>query len=113
MAESTQEPAFVLPESYAALRLRGLTPGQIRGPGWRRTSRGFHVPARTVEAPLQRVANAAARLPAGGAVGTWGAALLHGVQWCDGYAPDGRTPLPVMLFTGPEAHVRALGCRVS
>ncbi|HWL98599.1 MAG TPA: hypothetical protein VNP20_14715 [Nocardioidaceae bacterium] len=38
---------------------------------------------------------------------------MHGVQWCDGYASDGRTPLPVMLFTGPDAHVRPLGCRVS
>jgi hypothetical protein len=106
-------PRFVLPESYAALRARGVTPGEIRGPRWQRTSRGFYVPAGTPDSPWQRVANAGVRLPGAGAVGTWAAAGLHGVEWCDGFGPDGRTPLPITLYVGQEGHIRGLGCEVS
>ncbi len=85
----------------------GLTPGQARGPGWRRTGSDLYVPATVDRAvPQQRVIEEAARLPTGGAVTGWAAALLAGAAWFDGLAPDGRTPLPVQLAVGPRGGVR-------
>ncbi len=85
----------------------GLTPGQARGPGWRRTGSDLYVPASVDRAvPQQRVVEEAARLPTGGAVTGWAAALLAGAAWFDGLAPDGRTPLPVQVAVGPRGGVR-------
>ncbi|HYH33530.1 MAG TPA: hypothetical protein VD814_00115 [Nocardioides sp.] len=77
---------------------RGPTPGQARGPGWRQTSWGFHVPSwvdRSV--PEQRIVEAAAVLPAYGGVTGWAALRWWGGVWFDGLAVDGVTELPVVL----------------
>jgi very-short-patch-repair endonuclease len=57
-------------------------------------------------APLQRVAEQAARLPPGGAVTGWAAGALLGASYLDGLAPDGRTRLPVPLALGATGNIR-------
>ncbi|WP_121254960.1 hypothetical protein [Nocardioides ferulae] len=85
----------------------GPSPAQARGWRWRRIGPGLYVPA-TADgtAPEQRAAEAAARLPVGGAVGGWAACRLHGAAFFDGLAPDGRTVLPVPLVLGPAGNIR-------
>jgi hypothetical protein len=88
----------------------GPTPGQARGPGWRKTGHGLYVPARiTDESPEQRIVEQAARLPPGGAVTGWAGGRLFGAAFLDGLQPDGRTRLPVPLAIGPRGNIRADG----
>lgn len=85
----------------------GLTPDQARGPRWRRTGSALYVPADVdPDQAQQRVIEAAARLPADGAVTGWAAGLLAGAAWLDGLESDGRTPLPVELAVGHRGGVR-------
>ena len=75
----------------------GPTPGQSRGPGWRRTSWGLHVPADVGDDLVeQRIVEAAARLRTGAVTG-WAALRLHRGGYFDGLDRDGRTRLPVDL----------------
>lgn len=81
--------------------LAGPTPGQARGPSWRRTTAGMAVPAHVDAArPEQRIVEEAARVRECGAVTGWAALRLHGATFFDGLGPDGRTPLPVPLVEG-------------
>lgn len=84
----------------------GPTSKQARGRRWRRTSRGLYVPAAVDPTPEQRIAEAAAVLPAFGGVTGWAALRWQGAHWFGGLAPDGRTPLPVVLATS-EADIRS------
>ena len=80
--------------------IAGPTPGQARGPHWRRTSAGLFVPADVVDDMVeQRIIEAAARLRTGAVTG-WAALRLHGGGYFDGLARDGRTRRPVALATG-------------
>lgn len=72
----------------------GPTRRQAAGDGWRRTSRGFYVPADVRPTPLQRVAEAGALLPAGVAVTGWAALCWRRARWHTGTRADG-TPQPV------------------
>lgn len=84
----------------ADLLASGVTPGQLRGPRWQRTSHGRYLPDGVdAGACLQRILDAALRLPASGAIGGWASARAHGVEECDGLDMDGRTRLdvPVVL----------------
>jgi hypothetical protein len=82
--------------------MTGPTPGQARGAAWRRTSRGFYVPADAPShLPEQRILEQSVRLPANGAVTGWAGCRLHGAAFFDGIEPDGRTPMPVPLAVGP------------
>jgi hypothetical protein len=78
---------------------RGPTPGQARGPAWRRTGYGFYVPA-WVDATLveQRILEAGALLPGYGAVTGWAALRWLGGTWFTGVRADG-TALPISLAT--------------
>lgn len=79
----------------------GPTPGQARGPHWRRTSRGLYVPAvASRDVPEQWILEQAARLRPGGAVTGWASLRLHGANFFDGRAGDGRTRLLVALNPG-------------
>jgi hypothetical protein len=100
-------PAIVRPVPVDPAGVSGPTRGQARGPGWRQSSRGFHVPA-AVDASLpgQRVAEQAMRLPSGGALTGWASLHLHGATYVDGLAPDGRTLLRVPLAIGRAGHIR-------
>ncbi|MGN6575401.1 MAG: hypothetical protein ACTHKG_06920 [Nocardioides sp.] len=87
--------------------LTGPTRGQAQGPGWRQSSRGFHVPTRVdPTAPAQRAAEAAVRLPAAGALTGWASLHLQGAGYLDGVRPDGRTRLPVPLALGRRGNIR-------
>lgn len=86
----------------------GPTPGQARGPGWRRSSRGLYVPS-VVDGriPEQRILEQSMRLT-GGAVTGWASGRMHGAAFFDGLRRDGRTPLPVPLNCGPLHQIRRL-----
>lgn len=86
----------------------GPTPDQAKGPGWRRTSRGWYVPASVSdELPEQRIVEQAARLPPAGAVTGWAGCRLHRVNLLDGLEDDGRTRRPVPLLVGSGGRIRA------
>lgn len=83
---------------------KGPTPGQARGPNWRRTSPGLYVPADAeFDQPTQRIVEAAALLPPGGAVSGWASLHLAGARYFDGRLP--ATELPVLLALGPRGHL--------
>lgn len=85
------------------LLARGVSPASLRGPRWRRTSTGFYRPAAAGAVPVtptQRILDAVPLIPAGGALGGWAAAYVHGVDWLDGLAAQGATTsVPVILGT--------------
>lgn len=92
----------------------GPTRGQAAGAGWRRTSKGLYVPVTAPDCVGQRIIEAAARLPAGGAVTGWAALRLRGASYFDGLDPDGRTVQPVALVPGAEGSLRSdAGVRIS
>ncbi|WP_439936805.1 hypothetical protein ACS3YM_12770 [Nocardia sp. N13] len=64
--------------------LTGPTRGQARGPGWRRTSQGLHVPSSVEPTPDQRIVEAAAVLRKDEAVTGWAALRWLGGAWFDG-----------------------------
>lgn len=81
---------------------RGPTRGQAKGPYWRCTSHGFYVPTEVDDSvPEQRILEMSVLLPAGGVVTGWASLRLHGGNFFDGLAPDGRTRMPVPLTSGP------------
>lgn len=85
----------------AELLASGVTPGELRGPQWQRISHGRYLPCDVdAGACLQRILDAALRLPAGGAVGGWASTRVHGVEECDGLGMDGRTRLDVPVVLG-------------
>lgn len=82
--------------------VNGPTPGQARGPRWRKTTHGLYVPAAVdADVPEQRILEQSARLHEGGAVTGWASLRLHGGTFFDGLGGDGRTRLPVPLNPGP------------
>lgn len=79
----------------------GPTRGQARSNNWRASSHGLYVPASAdLEVPEQRILEQSARLRPGGAVTGWASLRLHGGNFFDGLAPDGRTRRPVPLNAG-------------
>lgn len=98
---------LVRPVPRDALGVAGPTPGQAKGPGWRSTSYGFHVPS-TVDStvPEQRILEQSVRLPAGGAVTGWAGLRMRRAGFFDGLAPDGRTQFPVPLAVGRGSKIR-------
>lgn len=68
---------------------RGPTRRDASGDEWRRTSRGFYVPAHVPPTPLRRVAEASVLLPAGGALTGWAALCWRGARWHSGQRADG------------------------
>jgi len=70
---------------------------EVRGPRWTRTGPGLYVPTGTARAPEQRIVQAAALLPAFGAVTGWGALRWAGAAWFEGMTPDGTEYADVQL----------------
>lgn len=74
----------------------GPTPGQARGPHWRRVAPGWHVPAMTDSTLLdQRIVEAMAGTPPDAAVTGWASFGWRGARWFNGLADDGHTPLDI------------------
>lgn len=92
---------------HGPTRSQASRAGTARSP-WRRTSTGLFVPSFVdADRPEQRVVEAAALLPAHGAVTGWASLRMHGAYFCDGTAPDGMTAMPVPLVVGPHQSRRA------
>jgi hypothetical protein len=89
-----------VPRSARRLAATGITRSMTRGPSWRRTSRGFFVPAGEVSTPAQRIVDAAPLIPIGGALAGWAAAYVHGVDVLDGRSPISLAPLPITICLG-------------
>lgn len=86
--------------------------GVAAGPRWRRSSRGWVVPADVELSVEQRILEAAVRLPTGAMLTGWAALRLAGAAWFDGFAADGRTPLPVPVLLPHASRIRGPGVRV-
>lgn len=71
--------------------MTGPTRGQARGPDWRRTSQGLHVPASVERTPEQRIVEGATVLRKDEAVTGWAALRWLGGAWFDG--TDGYSSL--------------------
>ncbi len=94
-------PRLVRPVRLDPSGVSGPTPGQSKGPHWRRSSHGFFVPAEVPDAvPEQRILEQSVRLPAGGAVTGWAACRMAGAAYFDGLGRDGVGRRPVPLATG-------------
>jgi hypothetical protein len=88
-----RRPRLVRPVRVDPEGLTGPTRGQARGPGWRRTSQGLHVPAGVDVTPEQRIVEAAAVLRKDEAVAGWAALRWLGGVWFDGHARRCDVPL--------------------
>ena len=80
----------------------GPTRRQVRGPGWRRTSHGFYVPADVDgSVPEQRIVEASVVVPTSYAVTGWAALRWwSGCRWFDGVGVGGDLlPVPVVTAT--------------
>ena len=91
------------PRSAAELAAAGTTRDMTRGPRWRRTSRGYFVPAgATATTTTQRILDIAPLLSASGALAGWAAAYVHGVGKLDGRDPESLASLPIVVNLGRD-----------
>ena len=90
------------PRPIPELAALGVTPAMLRGPHWRRSSRGYYVPAGAALTPTQRIVELAALVPAGGAITGWAAAYALGVDLLDGLDPHTMAPLPATVLLGSD-----------
>lgn len=77
--------------------LTGPTPGQVRGPGWRRTSRGYFLPSWVERTVHQRIAEAAVLVPPYGGITGWAGLNWGGAAWLDGTTGGGSLDRPVVV----------------
>ena len=90
------------PRPIADLDAAGVTPAMLRGSRWRRSSRGFYVPAGAAATPTQRIVELAPLVPAGGAITGWAAAYALGVDLLDGLDPHSMAPVPATVLLGSD-----------
>ncbi len=103
---------LVRPVGLDATGQAGPTRGQARGKAWRRTTRGFYVPASTDSGvPEQRIIEQSMPLGGAGAVTAWASLRMHRAGFFDGLDRDGVTLLPVPLIS-PDRQLRPLPGRV-
>ena len=95
--------AVIRPRTSASLRKGGLSKHLLDGPRFRRSTPGRYVPAAVALSPAQRIAEAAAPMPAGAALGGWAAGSALGADRLDG--PDRRLqPQPVVMCVRDSLH---------
>jgi hypothetical protein len=90
------------PRSLAQLAQAGITRDMTRTRAWRRTTRGWFVPADTPDSPTQRILEAVPLVPGGGALAGWAAAYVLGVDQLDGRDPLTMDPLPLSVHLGRD-----------
>ena len=100
-------PVFGLTPPVRAGGEDGPTPDMTRGPRWRTSSQGLHVPVDVDLTIEQRIIEAATRLPDRGMVTGWAALRLAGVAYFEGRQRD----VPVLL--PHSSRIRAPGLEVS
>jgi hypothetical protein len=100
-------PAFVWPVRVDPTGRAGPTRGEAQGGRWRRSSRGFYVPA-SVDGTVssQRIVEAAVLLPQGGAVTGWASLHLRGAFFLDGQRHGVRLALPLTIGPGQSRRKR-------
>ena len=91
------------PRSAAELAAVGISRDMTRGPRWRRTSRGYFVPAHSGDlTTAQRILDLAPLIHDTGALTGWAAAYVHGVDLLDGRDPQSMDPLPITVQLGRD-----------
>lgn len=90
-------PGVVWPVGVDPTGITGPTEGHARGKGWRRTSRGLFVPGDVELTTEQRIAEAAAVLPAYGGVTGWAALRWLGATWFDGVRQGELLPVTLAV----------------
>lgn len=101
---------LVVPVSIDPTGLHGPTPGQARGPRWRRCGPNRYVPADVDPGFVdQRILEAVCGLPQDAAVTGWAALHWQGARWFGGYGHDGRARLDVPIALGQ--HLRGARSR--
>ncbi len=76
--------------------LTGPTKREVAGPHWRRTSRGFYVPAHVEPTGPQRTVEASVLVSRYAGITGWASLGWWGASWFDGTAHDG-SPRPVTI----------------
>lgn len=88
----------VVPVRADPLGIDGPKRREVAGPFWRTPYRGWHVPTGVAtDDPQQRIVEAAAVLPADGAVTGWAGLCWAGARYFNGLDVGGKEPLPVSL----------------
>jgi hypothetical protein len=83
----------------------GVSPDELRGPRWRQPFRGVHAPVVQDEGdPLQRIQDAAALVPPGGALAGWAAGHLLGAADLDGRGRSGHSQEKVVIAVPLACH---------
>ncbi len=95
---------LVWPVRVDAKGVLGPTRARARSKAWRRTSQGLYVPSDAPETVEQRIVEAAALLPAYGAVTGWAGLRWLGGTWFDGTDSRGSRPVVLALM---DSSVRA------
>lgn len=97
----------VVPRPPDPAGVSGPTPGQARGPRWRRVAPGHYVPADTdSSARDQRIVESLAGMPPDAAVTGWASLGWRRARWFEGVGPDGSTPLDVPVALDRRRGVR-------
>ncbi len=97
--------AIAVPVRVDPEGIDGPTPGQVRGPRWRRAGPGFFTPSKLPVTTEQRIVEAVACLPPGSAATGWAALHWLGARWFDGLDREGQQ-LPVTVALGDQRCAR-------
>jgi len=114
LSDQRRAEGLVVPVPIDPTGVTGPTAKQARGPDWRVSSHGLHLPAYVDSSVVeQRIVEAAARLPMQGAVTGWASLRWRRAAWFGGLESDGITPRPVTLAI-PFSDLRPVpGIRIS
>jgi hypothetical protein len=83
----------------------GVSPDELRGPRWRQPFHGVHAPVVDDEDhPLQRIQDAAALVPPGGALAGWAAGHQLGAHDLDGRGRSGHDQERIMIVVPLSCH---------
>jgi len=108
MSPSITRHGVVVPVPVDPAGVAGPTPGQARGPRWRRVAKDLYVPTGTASTDLeQRIVEAVVGCGPTAAATGWAALAWSGARWFRGTGPDGQQPLPVPVALGDRRAVRA------
>lgn len=101
----------VSPRTSSDLRSAGVSKHLLSGPRYRRTSPARYVTSDVEQTPDQRIAEAAAHMPPGSALGGWASAYVLGARTLDGRDAALRPEPLVMCVPAPLHRQPILGVR--